>query len=271
MNIHKKFKQLGKERHRLTHQLLALLPEISAQKIWEREGYQSIFHYASVLAGLSPALVEKALKTAAKLEDKPKLKEAIKEAGIHKVALVANLATPENEEKLVDQVTHMSTRAIQQLSKEMRASDGNSLKSPKEKMSIELDGEMQYLFNKLKNKMGNRLSNKEILRRILKEVAGEENFFAEKAPEREFESRYVSKAKEREVEAKTKGRCSYNGCNKPIEEKHHEPAYAISHNHKGLKAMCKVHHEFRHNGIGTELSNIDIKIRKMRRRDNAHV
>ncbi|MBD3331181.1 hypothetical protein GF354_06705 [Candidatus Peregrinibacteria bacterium] len=80
---------------------------------------------------------------------------------------------------------------------------------------------------------------------------------AEKVEEKEVEPRYVSKTKEREVEAKTKGRCSYNGCNKPIEEKHHEPAYALSHNHKGLMGMCKVHHEFRHNGVGKKLSSID--------------
>ncbi|MBD3331050.1 hypothetical protein GF354_06030 [Candidatus Peregrinibacteria bacterium] len=209
---------------------------------------------------------------------------------------------------LVDKVTHMSTRAVQQLSKEMRSSDGGKLKAPKEKMFIELDEQMQYLFNKLKNKMGKKLSNKEILRRILTEMTDKGNFTVEKSnrqkdakklqvtsknfsaenqnylrknPDRsrnesvesfctekfedsEVESRYVSKAKEREVRARTQGRCSHKGCKKPIEELHHKIPYAIARNHKSLVGLCKVHHEFNHNGVGCELNGIDLKIREMR-------
>ncbi|MBD3331103.1 hypothetical protein GF354_06310 [Candidatus Peregrinibacteria bacterium] len=66
------------------------------------------------------------------------------------------------------------------------------------------------------------------------------------------------------MQSKTQGRCSHKGCNKPIEELHHEIPFAISRNHKSLVGLCKVHHEFKHNGIEKKLNNIDLKIREMR-------
>ena len=55
----------------------------------------------------------------------PRLREAVKEVGVHKVALFATLAIKENDAALADKVRNMSKPALQELSKELR---GNAVK-----------------------------------------------------------------------------------------------------------------------------------------------
>jgi len=180
--LHRQFVQLGRERNRITYKLLALLPQIYKQKIYASEGYGTIYEYAGKLAGLSHSIVEKALKLENKLQNKPHLQRAIETQGIHKVAIVARLATPENEQMFADKVENMSKPALQQWSKELRGKIiekncgqlfecNEGLKNKREvAMKIEMDDEMEFLFLKIKNKMGKNLSNKEILKKILVQI-----------------------------------------------------------------------------------------------------
>ncbi len=181
-NLHKKFTQLSKQRHHITYQLLALLPKIYEQKIYKEEGYQTIYEYAGRLAGLSRSVVEKTLKLGKHLEGKPCLQKAIETQGVHKVAIVAKLATPETDAAWTDKVKHMSKSTLQELSKEVRKNNKvgvtlNGIASQQD-LKIHLDEEMQFLFSKAKNKLSKKhgsLSNKETLRMILKQLNEDEN------------------------------------------------------------------------------------------------
>ncbi len=181
-NLHKKFVQLGKQRHRITYQLLALLPKIYKQKIYKEEGYQTIYEYAGKLAGLSHSVVEKTLKFEKHLEGKPHLQKAIETQGIHKVAIVAKLATPKTDAAWTDKVENMSKNALQELSKDVRKTNKagvtlNGIASQQD-LKIHLDEEMQFLFSKAKNQLSKKhgnLSNKEALRMILKQLNKNEN------------------------------------------------------------------------------------------------
>jgi hypothetical protein len=106
-SIHKQFLILGRERHKITYKLLALLPQIYKEKVYEKHGFATIYEYAGKLAGLSHSTVEKALKLEEKLKDKPLLQKAIETQGVHKVAIIANLATSENEKMFVDKVENI--------------------------------------------------------------------------------------------------------------------------------------------------------------------
>lgn len=167
--LHRQFVQLGRERNKITYKLLALLPQIYKSKIYEEKGYATIYKYAGKLAGLSHSIVEKALKLEDKLKDKPCLQKAIETQGIHKVSIIANLATMQTDAFFADKVENMSKPALQQWSKEIRMETQNWPKGREEKpaMKIELDDKMEFLFLKLKNKFGKNLSNKEALRKIL--------------------------------------------------------------------------------------------------------
>jgi hypothetical protein len=106
-SLHQQFLTLGRERHKITYKLLALLPQIYKEKVYEAKGFATIYEYAGKLAGLSHSTVEKALKLDEKLRDKPLLQKAIETQGVHKIAIIASLATPENEKMFADKVENI--------------------------------------------------------------------------------------------------------------------------------------------------------------------
>ncbi len=181
-NMHKNFIELGRERNKLTYRLLAMLPEIYQKKIY-RKYAATIYEYAGKFAGLSKSVVEKTLRVQKHLIEKPKLREAVKEYGIHKVSLVATLAKPEDEEMWIDKMKNMSKSALEVFTKEIREKtkqkDRQSFSfepflTPKsnneimsvneysnesrcwakdEKIKIELDGDLMFEFLKLKKRL----------------------------------------------------------------------------------------------------------------------
>lgn len=188
LSLHEQFVRLGLQRNKITYQLLALLPEIYKQEIYKEKGYATIFEYAGKLAGLSRLVIEKTLRVAHRLEDKPHLQAAVKTAGIHKVAMVATLATSETEKAWADKVLNMSYSSLNELTKEVRQNvpkhdqvanifganfQSTPCRAAPQKINIELDAEMQFLFLRLKSelekKTRQKFSNKEAFRRMLLE------------------------------------------------------------------------------------------------------
>jgi len=268
-NLHKQFVQLGRERNKITYKLLALLPKIAKLKIYEKQGYASIYDYAARIAGLSPRVVSKALKLEKKLADMPHLQKAIETQGINKVGIVAGLATQENEKDLADKVENMSKPALQEYSKEVRGKVTAG-------WQVELDERMMFMFLKLKKKLGKNLSNKECLRKILETMQGQtENPVKKPKPQRQAKkpaeipgdfsgaqnTRYISVHQKRELSEQ----CDHSGCHRPADVIHHPDRFSQSHNHQNLKPLCKQHHEFAHNGISEPMRAVDYKYRKYRR------
>lgn len=251
MTLHQQFIELGKARNKLTYQLLQLLPEIFEQRIF-LEYSATIEEYAGKFAGLSKSVVKKRLNLEKHLVDKPHLREAIGQVGVHKVAMIVTAATAENEEELARDLKNMSKEAIQQLSMEIRGNYRSSI-------NIEIDEEALFLFRKLKNKIGKELSNKEALRRMLEKLAESEvtNSKSRKTiPGDEGKTRYISKAQRRFALSETAGACSYPECDRPADHFHHRERYANKKSHQSIVPICKIHHEFAHNNlIKNELSN----------------
>jgi hypothetical protein len=267
--LHQKFVELGRERNRITYKLLSLLPEIFKRRIYEKEGYVSIYEYAGKLAGLSYGVVEKTLSTVKNLEGKPSLQKAVETQGIHKVALVAKLASPETDAAWADKVNNMSKNALAELAKEVRAKKGeiDSLcQAAPTPIKIELDKEMQFMFLKLKKQIGDYLSNKETMRRILKTMTGE-NFAEEKNPRGRIRAkniendkgaemtndsaimRYIPAKEKRAALSKSKEKCAYPHYNRPADLLHHRERFHEKRSHKSIIPLCKAHHEFAHNGL----------------------
>ena len=247
--IHHRFRDLGREHRAIINQLISMLPEINKREIFKEHGCSSIYEYAGKFGGLSHSVVQKALWVEEKLNYAPKLKEAIKTEGIHKVALFATLATKENDAALADKVRNMNKPALQELSKELR---GNTEK----KVFIDLDPEMQFLLNKIKRELGVE-DDKEVLKIILRKfrnpIPGDENKNPRKRtmnkPQAGAETRYIPVHQKHEAINKTNGKCAYPNCSKPYEHLHHTIPFAYSRNHKSLTPLCKTHHEYAHNGL----------------------
>ncbi len=271
-NLHKKFVQLGRQKFKLTNEMLAILPEIYESGIYKKFTY-TIVEYAGKYGGIPRSTVEKRLRIEKHLHDKPKLKEAIKTVGLNKVAMVVTLATPENEGVLADKIGNMSKPAVQTLSKELRQKNAEGLsgemmcEAKPEKIKLELDEEMTFLFLKLKKKWGGNMSNREVMSMILgkvvetefatknrrtetKSVPGENSTKERgcgKTVRSKAETRYVSVHKRRETLGD--GKCSYPNCNKPAEVFHHRDRFSKSKSHDSIVVLCRDHHEFMHNGL----------------------
>ena len=257
-NLHHKFVQLGRQRHKLKNELLALLPEIYEKGIF-RKYAGSIIEYAGRYGDIAKSTVIKRLRLEKNLEDKPELKAAIKEVGMHKVAIVARLATAETDSAFADKVRNMSKSAVQTLAKELREKEiikkdvkneydgdlfemnveieedevktGNSAKccAKPERIKIELDEEMSFMFLKLKKKMGKYLSNKRVMRLILEKVVDEE--FASK-------KKIVGKKKARIKAEKQALLKSHTGVTSAVKKKNSESKNSKT---KNLKIQKNIH------------------------------
>jgi len=265
--LHAEFIRLAGAKRNLENRLVQLLPEIYASGIWKKYA-KDIEEYAGRFGGIGGSTVIKRLNLEKYVEDKPHLKEAIGKVGVHKVALLATIATPENEEALADKVLNMSKSAVVTLSKELRqgvGQDGQPCRAVATTLSIDLDEEMTFLFLKFKKKFKN-LSNKEVMRKLLEEVnepakpvkliTGDEKSIAK------IKSRYITAAIRRQTIGN--GQCQYPNCNRPSDHLHHPERFAKVRNHKKLVALCTDHHEFMHNGLieNETQSNPTINIHK---------
>lgn len=273
MDLHKEFVKLSFDIIKMKNKLISLLLEIYEKEIYKQHDCKTIYEYGFRYAKLSKEMVDKAVRTLKHLENKPFLKKVLETQGIHKVAMVATIATAETDEFYAQHVANMSKPALFEFAKEIR--NGNEkCHAVASKMQIELDEEMQTLFLKFKEKYAKNLSNREALRIMLKKVvvAGEDlnhrteasngcakekivvpgNEVEEKPVN--FSSRHISKTKKREILQKYHYQCAYPGCVKPVETMHHRIPFAFERSHESVVPLCKIHHEFAHNGIiGHEL------------------
>ena len=260
--LHQKFIQLGKQRHKLKNELLALLPEIYRSGIYKKYS-MTIVEYAGKYGDIARSTVIKRLRLEKNLKNKPALREAISIAGVHKVAMVAKLADAKTDKAFADKVMHMSKAAVQSLSREIRSSH-KKCHAPEQNINIKMDEEMTFLFLKLKKQLEKKqgvkeMSNKEAMRRLLKSVTGEtfrdkqnKGKISKKKSQKNINnetSRYINTQTKRAALEKTNHKCAYPGCNKPPTIFHHRERFAISKNHQSIIPLCKIHHEFAHNGV----------------------
>lgn len=285
--LHREFIRLGSMRLKLKNKMLAILPEIYESGIWKKYA-GTIEEYAGKFGEIAGTTVKKRLRLEGNLSNKPCLKAAIETVGVHKVAMVAKITTPEMDEVMADKLCHMSKMAVKTLSKELR--DGRQLsfgdagngecggveplcKAIALMKKIELDEQSTFLFMKLKKKLGKHLSNKEFLKLIIedrekqeftreaskieKSITGE-TFEVSQVVSSEAEhvietsltqSRYIPASRKRQAIATTNGKCTYPNCNSPYAVLHHVDRYSESKNHDSIIPLCKVHHEFVHNNL----------------------
>ncbi|MBI4235217.1 HNH endonuclease [Candidatus Peregrinibacteria bacterium] len=190
IDLHREFRKLTFDIHKMKNRLMMLLLEIYEQEIYKKHNCTTIYEYAFKYAKLSKETVQLALRTLRNTEDKPLLRAQIESKGIYKVAIVAKLATPETEKFYAGHVQKMRKEVLFAFAKEVRKSEnevGNVKFEAKcyavvPKVSIELDAEMQTIFNQLKKEYGKDLSNKEALRVILKKLKENENAKSKNVP-----------------------------------------------------------------------------------------
>jgi hypothetical protein len=77
-------------------------------------------------------------------------------------------------------------------------------------------------------------------------------------------TRYIQAAKKRLTLSQTNGKCAHENCNQPAQILHHKQRFSQTKNHDSLIPLCKIHHEFAHNGITETMTEADERYRKYR-------
>ena len=99
---------------------VALLPEVAKRNLHRKFGFASIVDFAGRLGGVGEYTVESVLRIQKYIEDKPALVEALPMVGVHKLRLIATMATKENQEILAKKAQEMSKSALEVWAKEIR-------------------------------------------------------------------------------------------------------------------------------------------------------
>lgn len=99
-----------------------LLPEVLRRRLYKKRGYTSIHEFAGKIAGMSKEAVDKVLRLAMKLEDKPALKEQLVSGsqGWSKLERVAFIASPETDGFWAEKVEKMPSTALGAYVQELR-------------------------------------------------------------------------------------------------------------------------------------------------------
>ncbi len=110
-------KKYGTQAKLWRQKFIGLLPEVHKRKLYERKGFYSIFEFAAKLAGLSQEQVRRVLNIEQRLEQTPELQKLLTsgEISMNKLARVVSIATPENEQILVNQIRILSKNALETL------------------------------------------------------------------------------------------------------------------------------------------------------------
>ncbi len=94
--LHYEFVKFGRMRHSLKNKMLAMLPDIYKSGIWKKHA-GSIVEYCGKYGDIARTTVVKRLRLEENLIDKPFLRAAIEHVVVHKVAMVAKVATAETD------------------------------------------------------------------------------------------------------------------------------------------------------------------------------
>lgn len=230
-----------------------LLPEVYKRRLYERRGFHSIYEFAARIGGLSRDHADNVLRLERRFEDKPVLKEALisGEVSVNKLARVVSIATPENQEDLVEKANNMSSRALEVFVKDFKEENGLDKAKNKQKnlhvQTLQLDEDVEVELRKLQQK---GININELLREFLNkrklELAQEkEELASETTPTK---SRYIN-VKVRKYLRKEHGtKCSIRNCNRPAEHIHHTQRFALARTHdpRYLAPLCRGHHEIAH-------------------------
>jgi len=115
-------KKWGAEALEARRKFVGLLPEVFRRRLFERRGFNSIYHFAAELGGVGEQLVNEVLRLEKRFEAMPNLHLALVkgEIGMSKLARIASVVEIGNEAEMCEKIRNLSRRAVDVLVKDMR-------------------------------------------------------------------------------------------------------------------------------------------------------
>lgn len=262
-NLHFRFQMYGRNAREWTRKCALLLPEIVRERVWEKKGFDSVYTYARVLAGMGREAVNDALRILGKVEGMSAIRQVIEEKGINSVKPIMTILNETNQEFLAEKARVMSKNTLEMYVRELKNQTDVAVRSGlprtsenvefpykqaivKTTLTLDLDPEVARKLEKLKGKDGDwNTLMMEFLELREKIVA------QEKPEEKVTESRHIPAAIERYVIDRARGICEFRACAKKYEILHHIQRFALErvHDPSRIVALCKPHERMVHLGL----------------------
>ncbi|EKD92912.1 MAG: hypothetical protein ACD_28C00302G0001 [uncultured bacterium] len=268
--IHTQFTHYGRNAKEWLRKCALLLPSIQKNDIWKKLGFQSLYHYAAAVAGMSRHQAELALWTVRKIQDKPALLSLAQTKGIHAVRPIANVATRETDEFWAEKASAMSkstlecyVREFRQEFQEGKSCPGTTLQSaklpssapkpveslPKNQPSESLTLTLPIPLARRLDRLRKRADFEALITQFLDTIEAQEE--ASQPAAIESNSRPIPTAIRTFALNRTGSRCAFPNCNQRYHQLHHTQRYALEkvHDPGRLVPLCREHNELAHLGL----------------------
>lgn len=228
---------------------IGLLPEVSRRSLYEKKGFSSIFEFAFKLGGLSEEQVKRAISLSEHFEGRPHLQNLLTsgEVSINKLARVAAIATPENEDFWALQVQNLPQKALETLVRDERPQKNENI--------VEFESVRAHnlkLCEKVEKQLA-ELQDKgiDIDALLLEFLEDREAKIAEEKAalaSQTTTSRALNKRTKNLLKQEHGTKCAIPNCKKPAEQIHHTHRFSLAKNHNPyyLAPLCKQHHQIAH-------------------------
>jgi hypothetical protein len=110
--LHEEFQHCGQNIKLWMRKCEAMIPEIARRNVWKKKGFENIYAYARLLAGMSRNKVNEALRIYAKGKEFPALGALLSEKGMWSVKPAFSIATRNNQEFLAEKFKRMPAATI---------------------------------------------------------------------------------------------------------------------------------------------------------------
>ncbi len=253
----------GRNAREWTRKCALLLPEIVRERVWEKKGFDSLYTYARVLAGMGREAVNDALRILGKVEGMSAIRQVIEEKGINSVKPLMTILNETNQEFLAEKARVMSKNTLEMYVREWKSNADvaacsdlprtlENVEFPEQqaivKMTITLDLDLEVVrkLEKLKGKDGDWNTLMMELLELREKILAQE-----KPEEKVTESRHIPAAIERYVIDRARGVCEFRACAKKYEILHHIQRFALErvHDPSRIVALCKPHERMVHLGL----------------------
>lgn len=264
--------QLGSTAKTAVGAFLALLPEAEERQVYLDHGMRDIFEFAAKVGGISKEQVQRVLQLNKRYTDTPLMQELLLsgKVSVHKLARVASVVTPNNQEFWASKTQLLSSQALATLVKDsVHVHSVNPNKTAKVPQSdeLQLSPKIRERLLTMQNK-GLNLNNiledlldqrEEQIQQELTAVGGEMSTSKATGNTQKTASRYIPAKVKRILKQEFGAKCSMETCTNVSTTIHHTRRFSLnlSHNPLYLAPLCKSHHEIAH--------SIDLKVSQRKR------
>lgn len=268
--LYKRAQEYGLQSKQWLRKFEGLLPEIYRRRLYKRRGFASVHEFAAKLAGMSHEKVNRILRLATHLEDKPTLKTIFESGAVNysKIEKVVYVATAKNEGLWAEKVVTLPQPALELCVRAARKDPpeghgswpnsglevtprGNSQpeKMTSIKINMELEIKLRFIKQKLEKGRGETLALAEVINELVRS-------YEEKAQHKEADhkktiqlcpkcikkkaneiaeygltTRHIPQEIQDFVVTRQQGHCAFPECHKPGEIFHHTRRFALDQNH----------------------------------------